>query len=171
MKRIVSIALLSLFLFSIVGYYILFLAMDSQNRNEIQSSLFQNTSLETLRIHKSELKNILLKDNGKEISFNGEMYDVSGESFDGDYITFHCKHDQKETTLLAGLDKQVKNNSDSKSSSEKKQNGKKPVKDLFFHQNKMTVISSAAFEFPSAICHFTSYISSTVSLPPEVSIV
>ena len=143
--------------------------MDSANRNEMQSNLFQQTSLETIRVHKSKLMNVTFKDNCKEISFNGEMYDVKSQSKEGDYIIFTCKHDKSETLLLAGLNNHLKNNSDS-NSPEKKQS-KNPVKDLFFYQHRIALDESMAFEFPPAIFHFTSYISSPPLPPPsEVSV-
>ena len=145
--------------------------MDSSNRNEMQGNLFQQTSLETIRIHKSELKNMIFKNEGKEISFEGEMYDVKSISEKGDYIIFNCKRDKKETHLLAGFDKQVKNNSDS-TTPEKKQNktSKNPVKDLFFYKSTIFMDEGIAIEFPPSFCHFTSYISSPLPLPPpEVS--
>ena len=145
--------------------------MEAKNRNEMQSNLFPS-SLETIRVHKSELANITFKDNGKEIIFNGEMYDVKIKSESGNYITFTCKHDEKETTLLAGLDKQVKNNTDSNTPA-KKQNdsSKNPVKDLFFYENNFVPNESNAVEFPSVfyvpiIIGITSYIGP----PPEVAV-
>ena len=169
-KRIASILLLSLFLFNIVGYYFLFIITSSENRNEMQSNLLQS-SLETIRIPKTEMADIIFKDGGKEISFNGEMYDVKDKSIDGNYIVFHCVNDKRETKLFTQLDKQVKYNTDSKSSSEKKHhNSKNPVKDLFFLQKKFSALVSYEFEFSIATCNLTSLTATPLPLPPpEVS--
>lgn len=167
--RILTISILFLFLFNTTGYYFLFLICDSSNRSAMQNKLFQETSLETIRVHQSELKNVILKENGKEICLNGEMYDVRSRSLDGDYVVFICIHDPKESKLFAGLDRHVQYNSDSKSSSEKKENDKNPVKDLFFYQTKIVVVSSILFGFPSVICPLPSAYLPSLALPPEVS--
>ena len=135
----------------------------------MRSALGKENLLQTIRIHKSELKNILFKKDGKEISFNGEMYDIKSKYFDGDYIVFHLKYDKKETKLLAGLNKHVQYNSDAKSSSEKKQNNKNPVKDLFFMKNNISVLHSSDVIFPDFICHLPSYVLPVNTLPPKIS--
>ncbi len=168
-KRIASTLLLFLFLFNIIGYYAVFLLLSSENKAEIVKMTQDENLLETIRIHRSEVKNIVFKDEGKELLYKGEMYDVKTSSIDGDFIVFRCINDKSEKQLLAGLDSHVKYNTDSNSSSEKKQNdssSKNPVKDLFCHQNNIAETSSVAVVFPSAICHFTSYIPSTLPLPP-----
>ena len=171
-KRIASITLLGLFLFNIAGYYFLFLITDSENRYEMQSHLFQETGLETIRISKSEFKNITFRDEGHEIAINGELYDVKSSSNKGDFIIFYCKKDRKETKLLAGLDNQVKNNTDS-TLPNKKQNdtSKKSVKDFLFTKKDITENPLMTVAFRFAIFNFTSYISSPLSPPPpQVSI-
>ena len=166
MKRILSLALLFLFLFNVAGYYFLFLMLVPANRNEMRNTLLQHTSLETIRIHKSKLHTVSFKDGGREILYHGEMYDVKSRSEKGDYILFTCKHDSKETKLLAGLNKYAKSNSSS-NTADKKQNDKNPVKDLFFHENRIILNESVAFYFPSALCHFTSYLSPVLPPPPD----
>ena len=86
MKRILSLALLFLFLFNVAGYYFLFLMLVPANRNEMRNTLLQHTSLETIRIHKSKLHTVSFKDGGREILYHGEMYDVKSRSEKGDYI-------------------------------------------------------------------------------------
>ena len=172
MKRIASIFVLSIFLFNIIGYYVLFSLLNLENKEEMGLVLQNGTSLETIRIHKSELANIVFKDGDKEISIKGEMYDVKTTSTEGDYIVFHCLKDKKETKLLTALDKEVNYNSNSNPASEKKPNDshKNPVKDLFFNTNNSLLSFSIPHAFKSHIVHCTSCIASAPSLPPEVSI-
>jgi len=170
MKKLFSIFFLAIFIFNSIGYYFLFLMLDSSNRSEIQASLFQSRYTETIRLHKSELKNIIFKEDGKEILYNGELYDVKDKFCAGDYFFFHCMNDKKETHLVAALDNQVKNNS--YPCDNKKQNNfsKNPVKDLFFPEKNANLISSFKFEFPSLICPLPSFILQISSPPPEVSV-
>lgn len=125
-------------------------------------------NIQTIRIHKSEIKNIVFADDEKEISFNGEMYDVKSRSQEGDYIVFHCMNDKKETSLLAHLNDQVKNNMDTKSSSEKKQNtvSKNMLKDYFVSGKQNSILSSEKLVFPSVIGYRPSAILLSLSSPP-----
>ena len=130
--------------------------------------LKEKGSLNTIRIHQSEMADVIYKDKGKEILYKGELYDVKTTSKNGDYIVFTCVNDKKETTLLVSLNNQTKYNSDSAPSSEKKQDtsSKNPVKDLFLHKNITSQDLSAAVVFPTATFHLTSYIPDTLPLPP-----
>ena len=130
------------------------------------------SSLKTLRIPNSELASVIFKNGGKEISFNGEMYDVKDKSLDGNYTIFHCLNDKKETKLIANLNDHVKNDIDTNTPNKKQNNlFKNPIKDLFFSEKKTSSPTSAEIVFPSAIFHYTSYISSPLPLPPpEVSL-
>ena len=130
--------------------------------------LQNGTSLETIRIHKSELAKIVFKEGDKELSIKGEMYDVKTTSTEGEYIVFHCLKDKKETKLLAELDKEVKYNSSSVPASEKRHNdiSKNPIQDLFFSEKIISITSFVIVAWPSAVRHLTSYIAPTLPLPP-----
>ncbi|TAL57620.1 MAG: hypothetical protein EPN85_13695 [Bacteroidetes bacterium] len=173
MKQVASILLLILFLFNITGYYALFFALNSENKTAIKNNICEGKHLQTMCVHKSNIKNIVFKEEGKEFVYNGEMYDIKSIIRDGDFVIFHCINDKTEKQLLAGLQTHVKNNSDSNSPPDKKQNDstKNPVKDLFIHQNTLMNPTSSAIEFPSAICHLTSYVLPPLpSPPPEISL-
>jgi hypothetical protein len=142
MKRVASIILLSLFLYTSIGYYFAFSILNWQNNTQMSLVIKKSNSFETLRIHKSELKNIVFKNNGKEILYSGDMYDVKNKAMDGDYSVFYCKKDNKEKKLLANLNDHIHNNIDTKSSSEKnhpeKSGQKNILKDYLLHKKGMT---------------------------------
>ena len=125
-------------------------------------------NLLTIRIHKSEIKNIVFTDDEKEMSYNGEMYDIKDKSQDGDYIVFHCLNDKKEETLIADLDKHIQNNIDTKSSSERKQNtvSKNILKDYFLSRKQDVILQSDKIIFASVVCHLPSAILLSLSIPP-----
>lgn len=169
-KRAASIILLTVFLFNIVGYYAAFSLLTAANREGMSALLRNKGALETIYIHKEELKNVVFSEDGKELLIHGNMYDVEDLTRSGDFFILQGVKDKKETNLLTALNKHVNQNSDS-SAPQKKQNDKNPVKDLFFHQNALAGASSFTLEFPSYISRFTSYILPPLPLPPpEVSV-
>lgn len=134
--------------------------------------LLQNEkNLQTIRIHKSEIKNVVFTEDEDEMSYNGEMYDIKDKAIDGDYILFHCLSDEKETSLLANLDDHVQNNIDTKSSSEKKQNNasKNPVKDLFCLKQNIFVFTLSCISFPTVNCKLQTVDLPYLSPPPDIS--
>jgi len=167
-KRIASTLLLSIFLYNIVGYYFSFSVLDLQNRSLIEKLMQNESTLQTLRIHKSEIKNIVFQDDDQEMSYNGEMYDIKDRSQDGDYIVFHCINDKNESELIANLDKHVQNNIDPRSSSEQKQHtiSNTILKDYFISRKQDVILSSEELTFPSAICHLPSYVFLSLASPP-----
>ena len=152
-KRIASALILSVFLYNIIGYYFSFSVLNLENRYEMNQLVKNGKNLQIIRIHKSEIKNVVFADAGNEMSYNGEMYDIKDKSQDGDYIVFHCMNDKNENELLANLDKHIQNNIDTKSSSEKKQNSvsKNILKDYLLSKKQSIVLSSIKFCFPAAV--------------------
>ena len=135
--------------------------------------LQNESSLETIRISKSELANVVFKNGGKEISINGEMYDVKDKSADGDYTIFLCAKDKKETKLIANLNNHVKNNIDTNTPN-KKQNdsSKNPLKDLFLSQKNNFISAYSVIAFPTENSKLQTINLLPLPLPPpEVSIV
>lgn len=167
-KRIASALILSLFLYNIIGYYFSFSVLDLENRYEMSRLVQNEKNLQTIRIHKSEIKNLIFTDNEKEMSYNGEMYDIKDKSQDGDYIVFHCMNDKNETEMMATLDKNIQNNIDTKSSSEKKQNSisKNILKDYFASDRQTFFLSSVKVCFPSDCDHLPLAVTISLFSPP-----
>lgn len=164
-KHLFPIVLLVIFSFNIIGYYFLFLLEASENRNEIRSELF-HSNVETIRISKSDIANIEIKDEGDEIFFNGELYDVKDRSVEGNFVVFHCIHDKKETKLFAELDKTVKANSNSKSSNQKQDTSKNPLRDLFVNSINNFSFSGNEFAFPDSQYPLTANDPAAYTPPP-----
>src|ERR1035437_7025172 len=168
-RRTVSLLLLSIFLYNIIGYYFSFSVLDLQNRYEMSRLVRNEKNLQTIRIHQSEIKNIVFGEDEKEMSYNGEMYDIKDRSQDGDCMVFHCMNDKNETKLLTNLDKHIQNNIDTKSSSEKKQNSfsKNPIKDLFCMKQNVLVSDFSFFAFPTVNCKLQTVNLPFLSPPPQ----
>jgi hypothetical protein len=166
MRKAFSILLLSFFLFNTIGYYFLFLVLDNSNRKEIQATFTPASVTETLRIPRSELKNLVFKENDNEILYKGEVYDIKDRSLDGDYIVFNCFKDNTEKNLLTGLDNQVKNNSYPGENKKQNDSSKNPVKDLYFLEKQAFIPSSSLHIFQSVFCNLPSAILLPLPLPP-----
>lgn len=119
MKRLISILLLFVFLFNIVGYVLLFY-MQQHNvkqraelyRNNFKNYVFKNYSENLLKItiKKSDIKSVYFKDNGKEMFHNNELYDIISSNELNDEIIFYCMSDKQEKELLANLADHVDSN-------------------------------------------------------------
>lgn len=165
MIRIAPFFLLSLFLYNIIGYVVVFSVRDSCNRKQMCEKLEQSISIAQIRIHKSEIRNIAFKDNGKEFWFRGELYDIKSKHIDNDFIVFNCIKDKTEKSLLAGFKKQNENNSPAS------KNIKKAVKDFFPVSNEIPVPVSVARELHYLFSGFNC--SSCILLaspPPEIAL-
>ena len=157
-----------------MGYYAVFSILNFENKFNMSQLLQDDNldSLQTIRINKSEINDILFEDNGKEIAYNGEMYDVKRETEDGDYIIFYCLDDKRETTLLANLDDQIQNNIGTKSASGQKQNNilKISLSDYCINMNRSLYprISQDVI-YPFSNLPLSALIISFPSPPPKVS--
>ena len=156
-----------------MGYYAVFTILDLENRFNM-SQLLQDSncgSLQKIRINKSEVNDLLFEDNGKEITYNGEMYDVKSEIQDGDYIIFYCLDDKKETTLLASLNDQIQNNIGTHSASGQKQNNilKVSLNDYCNNMNRSLFLRiSLNVIYPTSNPTVSSPLISFPSPPPEI---
>ncbi len=170
MKRVASVLLLSIFLYNAIGYCFFFFLQEYENNRQAAFLIQSQKNLETLYVQRSELKNVAFSTDKKEISYDGEMYDVRDYSFSGNYIVFHCMDDKKETSSLAYLDTQVKNNTDSKSSSGEKQHKvlKNVIKDYFPARKRSFFLFPKKRAFASHLLILTPRLSPPIPFtPPE----
>lgn len=111
MKRIVSILLLLVFLFNVVGYTIVFEVLKWQIKTEMRSGFSINTNeLVKLSFPLSEVSSIDFKDEGQEICLDGTMYDIIQTVKTEKDITYYCLDDEKEMMLFAKLSDHVSSN-------------------------------------------------------------
>lgn len=167
-KRIASALLLALFLFNCIGYYAIFFTIQSENKAQMKKMVRNGKYLETIRIHKSELKNIVFKDHGKEFIWNGEMYDIKNMKNEGDHVVFLCINDKTEKMLIAGLKEQIRNNggTDSYPNQKNSHSAKNPVKDLFYNTEAALIEKSVAVIYPAALLRPYTCLPPALNLPP-----
>ncbi len=124
MKKAVALFLFGIFLFNTAGYFIAFKSVQYQIKNEIKAEIKEKISsceLTTIVINLKQLNKIEWLEKGKELKYNGELYDVVRHTENDTSITYYCINDKQEELLFANLeehinthisaDKPLKNNS------------------------------------------------------------
>lgn len=141
MKKLIFIALTSIFLFNLGGFFIVFKYQQSAIRKEIKKQIKEGVPEDELTIIKQTSENfdelVWIKPK-KEFTYKGTMYDVVRKTIeDNGDVTYYCINDTQETTLFVNLDNQVKKNMDARN------NGKNPFQHffqtLFFVENSVNV--------------------------------
>jgi hypothetical protein len=119
-KRAVAFSLLILFLFNFCGYYLLFLILKSDIRDEMRMHLAHDQT-EILKIHTSD-KALKWVDKN-EFDYKGKRYDVASIDEKNGYLIIHCIEDTLEQDLIAGLERILKkqHGHDSKTKTKHKQ--------------------------------------------------
>lgn len=113
MKKIISISLLSVFLFNTMGYYIAFKAIQIRIENEIEQKVHQGINaygFSILVINKNSIKNIQWMCDDNEVKYNGEFYDIIRSDNKPDGIILYCTRDKQEDILYAALDEHINTN-------------------------------------------------------------
>ena len=119
MKKSLSIVLVFVFFYGIMGFYLNFTIEQYRVKEEIKekiiSSLPENELIQ-VKISSDELKKLIWTEDGKEFRYNGNMYDVVKIKKSSGITCYYCFNDEKESKLLASLDKLVKDQTDNSSS-------------------------------------------------------
>lgn len=112
------------------------------------------------------MKNIWIKDKGKELCINEEMYDVKSKRVEKDYFVFYCIKDKKETLLKKLLHNQVQANSESSPYDKKHNTSKNPLKYLFINGRETSFLAMAYIEYFTVILSVSSQETPAFPLPP-----
>lgn len=108
MKKIITILLLSLFSFHILGVYVSFQVREHYIKKDIKRRIKKGVPEEELAhiIYKPSIKNQFEWKHKAEFRYNGTMYDIVRTEFVNDSTQiFHCVNDSQETVLFADLEK------------------------------------------------------------------
>ena len=118
MKKIFSILLCSIFLFNVLGYFVVFKLMQHNVRKEMKARIKRNLRDEEMEIivipnnkigtKESEFKYV--KKN--EFIYKGNLYDIVRKKDDGKNTIFYCINDKQEEALFAGLNEHIMRNTD-----------------------------------------------------------
>jgi hypothetical protein len=131
LKKLLAFLLISIFLYSQVGYFVAFKIRQAEVRREmkrkIKNSVPQN-ELAVIKVKKSEHLDWVKE--GKEFRHKGSLYDIVRFEMQEDLIIYHCVNDVQEQELFARLDEHV-NNHIAAHSQQSKHSAKKVTKDYF----------------------------------------
>ncbi|MEO8088398.1 MAG: hypothetical protein ABI763_16380 [Bacteroidota bacterium] len=121
MKRTLTLAMLPVFLFSILGWqWLFFLKLNAIEKEEWHGG-FEKDNLEIVVVS-SENSGETFFINEHELIHEGKLFDVKYKEFKGSLIVCHCQRDNDEETILSSLDVHTNNCFDNKCSSSPKSN-------------------------------------------------
>ncbi len=177
MKKCVSILVLALMLYNIMGYYLAYLAMVQQTKEEMRETLADNDETQDLIVvklpyvnGKIEQKDFELIDED-EFRLDGKMYDIARTEIRDNSIYFYCLNDKKEDAINFALAKQIQNDTNDNSSAEKRSNSiAKNLAKLYLPTAGLRgSFSSSENESTYAICTFQTLnaIYDVASPPPK----
>jgi hypothetical protein len=108
MKKLISIGILSIFLYNIGGYYLWFSILQSNIQNEIEEEIEAGSKSEDLTLiivtAEKDQEICWIKPN-REFRYKGEMYDVVKIKNLPGKRYYYCFNDKKEKQLIAGFNK------------------------------------------------------------------
>ena len=109
-KQITALFLLCIFLFNTMGYFVAFKVAQDQIKSDIISEINAgvSTNEETIiTINRTDLASVQWLEDGKEIRYNNQRYDVVKSKEDKSTVTYYCINDKQEETLFADLDNHI----------------------------------------------------------------
>lgn len=176
MKLFFSYILLTIFAYSIVGYYPVFLWNQSEIKDEIAqriSNVVPPDEISVLIFNEAGYSGLIWNGN-KEFRYNGNMYDVVKVSKkENGNVHIYCINDKKETKLLTELEKQTQNNSSRSTSENQRQNLFSPFSNFYLPANTNTdfVPEESTILAPDFQSSFISFIEDIPSPPPKPELV
>lgn len=162
MKKVISIVIILVLFYSMVGYYIDFKIEQFQLKESIKERLIKklpDNELTLLKISHEKLNRLNWTEEGREFRYEGNMYDVVKIKIVGDTAYYYCFNDEKENKLITSVDKLIKEQTHNTKS---KNSNKKPVINYFFNKS---ILSFAANE---TIFHYFDYSPIYTSLKPDI---
>lgn len=110
MKKVAALFLLSIFLFNTAGYFIAFKVFQYRIQKEIKAEIKQQidpSELTTIIIDKKNIEKINWVKKGKEMFYEGGLYDVVRSTEDATSIIYFCINDKQEELLFANLEDHI----------------------------------------------------------------
>jgi hypothetical protein len=166
MKKSFSIALLLVFFYGIIGFYLNFQIEQCRIKEEIKEKIINNlpeNKLTILKISTCENDKIEWIEQGKEFRYKGEMFDLVKIKQEKGTTIYYCFCDSKESKLLLSLDKLVKDQCDH---SQSRSVQKKQVINYYFQEGLFSqpLTASPVHYFPYTSAY--NYICPEVITPP-----
>ena len=168
MRKILSILLVFVLFYSIMGFYLNFKIEQYQVKREIKHKIINNLpekELTLIKISSGNSGKIKWMEEDKEFRYNGKMYDVVKIKKVNDTTYYYCFNDEKESKLLSHLDNLVKEQT---GNSKSRTIQKKQVTDYFFQQILFAqFVSKEPIKYFSYSSVYKSVIKDVLSPPPK----
>jgi hypothetical protein len=109
MKKVIILALLPVFLYSIIGWQWMFALMLSSHQEKEWTAFFHEEELEIISVNTNDLgihDSFLVNDH--ELFHHGKYFDIKFKKTRGNEIIFYCHPDEEESALYSSLDTHLK---------------------------------------------------------------
>jgi hypothetical protein len=176
-KNTIALFLLGVFVFNTVGYLIVYKSVQWQLKKQAKYAVLNNLD-ESFFIKKvfskEEFATIEWEEDGLEIAFDNDLFDVLKIEEVNNEMVVYCINDKKENQLIAHLDNHINqhiaNTHNSKGKSKNRASNK--ITKLFFEKKSVNINE---FETERILIHFhplifASVVIETVSPPPQQTI-
>jgi hypothetical protein len=126
----------------------------------------------TLYIHKCDANKIEWLDEGKEMRYEGHLYDIAAKTETKDMIVIQCIDDTKEDALFSNLDNHINKHISPAHGEKKRSSSKKRMAVKFYYKPEPAF--SFKFDNPTSYISFEPFLYSSayveiVSPPPEIA--
>lgn len=108
MKKLISIGILSIFLYNIGGYYLWFSILQNKIQNKIEEEIeagLKSEDLTLIIVQAEKDQEICWIKPNREFRYKGDMYDVVKIKYVPGKKYYYCLNDKKEKQLIAGFNK------------------------------------------------------------------
>lgn len=173
MKKIVTLFLLSIFLFNTVGYFIAFEVVQSEIKNEIDTEIkekINSPELIAIVINKLQLSETKWSEDGKEMYYDDKFYDVVRHTENATSITYYCINDKEEETLFANLEDHINTQIAANTPTKNQKKSVDNVIKLYFSNElstKFNIISFTSLQFYPTNLTYKSLFIETDFPPPK----
>jgi hypothetical protein len=170
MKKILSIVLVFVLFYSIIGFYLNFEIEQFRIKEEVKEKIINNlpeNELTLIKISSRDNEKIIWMEEGREFKYQGNMFDVVRIKKGTDTTYYYCFSDVNESKLLANLDKLVKEQTDN---SQSRTNQKKQEINYFFHEILFTqCLTETPVLFFNCTSRYRSIDTDVLSPPPRIT--
>ena len=174
LKKLVSIFLVFLILYNMLGYIVVFksyqYAIRKEVKNRIKDAIPEN-EFTVIRLTNDDVQNGkkgFTKIDDKEFSLSGKLYDIVRSQVSGDTTIFYCINDSKEEQLFANLDEHVKRQMDTSGPLRDRANTllKNLVKQALLYNYSFAVPESDAHTYSITNTNLPEFFNKNVPNPP-----
>jgi hypothetical protein len=170
MNKIFPFVLIFAIFYNLMGFHLTFEIQQCLIKEEIKEELVGNLpdqALTLIKISSGETSKIDWTEGGKEFRYNGQMFDIVKIKIGSDTTYYYCFNDEKESNLLATLDKLVKDQTDN---SQSRMNQKKHEITYFFPEGSfIQSLTEKPIVYFNYFPIYYSFVSSVLSPPPKIT--